>query len=413
MERDLSSVKVSVIVPVYNAEKYISKCFDSLVNQSLKDIEIIVIDDGSTDKTPEIIKDYASKDERIKIITQTNQKQGAARNRGLEIAQGEYVTFVDADDWIDGDYLEKMYIYAHADNADLAISTSIREKGNKQRYHLHFTQHEIFDDFDTIIKVLNMHWEPHSKIYKADIAKSLKFEECVYFEDGRYIIRFLHKTKRMITVPDTAYHYVSNPNSTIKRKASVATKLDRIEAAIDIIDYAEKNNIKIPEYLIFKEDKKLFSIKYYKNKRIYYLFGIKIFEKKTLFDNSKLFLVFANKNYESLLCNIKRIFVDSNIILVTEDSQTDLAKNYADQVLCNRDLLNMIRQLPSKKIFCMIPLQTNCIQKLIFSFIKPKYILKIPPDNTYMNNYERDKFLLKQISHRQVKDLSDIANDKP
>ena len=107
MEND--SILVSVIIPAYNVEKYIAKCLDSLINQSLKDIEIIIIDDGSTDKTPFIIKDYANQDKRIKVIAQTNQKQGAARNRGLEAASGEYIGFVDADDWVDLNYFEKLY----------------------------------------------------------------------------------------------------------------------------------------------------------------------------------------------------------------------------------------------------------------------------------------------------------------
>ena len=100
--------KVSIIIPVYNDEIYVKRCLDSLVNLTLKDIEIIVVDDGSTDNTPAILKEYSKKDARIKIITQENSKQGAARNNGIKNSTGEYISFVDSDDWVDEDYFEKI-----------------------------------------------------------------------------------------------------------------------------------------------------------------------------------------------------------------------------------------------------------------------------------------------------------------
>ena len=102
-------IKVSVIIPVFNTEKYISKCLSSLVNQTLDDIEIICVNDGSTDNSLEIIEKIANNDARIKIINQEHKKQGAARNAGLKIAEGEYIGFVDSDDWIDLNYYEMLY----------------------------------------------------------------------------------------------------------------------------------------------------------------------------------------------------------------------------------------------------------------------------------------------------------------
>lgn len=112
--------KVSVIVPVYNVEKYLRQCLDSLVNQTLTDIEIICINDGSTDGSLSILEDYASKDERIKVISQENQGQGAARNRGIELSSGEYIGFVDPDDWVEYGMFENLYKAAKVHNADLA-----------------------------------------------------------------------------------------------------------------------------------------------------------------------------------------------------------------------------------------------------------------------------------------------------
>lgn len=116
--------KVSVIVAVYNAEKYISKCMDSIVGQTLKDIEIICVDDGSTDETPKILKEYSRIDERICVITQKNQGAGAARNAGLRKAKGEYLSFLDADDFFEPDMLENAYIKAKEGDAKIVVFDS-------------------------------------------------------------------------------------------------------------------------------------------------------------------------------------------------------------------------------------------------------------------------------------------------
>ena len=103
------SVKVSVILPVYNASDYLHQCMDSIVGQTLKDIEIICVDDGSTDNSLDILKEYEQKDKRVKVIQQKNAGAGAARNNGLSIATGEYLSFLDSDDFFEPDMLEKAY----------------------------------------------------------------------------------------------------------------------------------------------------------------------------------------------------------------------------------------------------------------------------------------------------------------
>ena len=119
------NVKVSVVVPVYNAEKYLEPCLDSLRKQTLKEIEIICVNDGSTDKSGEILAEYAAHDKRIKVITQENQYIGAARNRGIEAATGEYIGFVDNDDLVSPDYFEDLYNAAKKYNTDVAIAGEV------------------------------------------------------------------------------------------------------------------------------------------------------------------------------------------------------------------------------------------------------------------------------------------------
>ena len=120
MSTKKSNVKVSIITPVYNVEKFLGKCIDSILAQTLKDIEIILIDDGSSDGSWSVIQEYAKKDNRVIAIQQENAGAAVARNRGLEVAKGEYIGFVDSDDYIDDDYFEKLYQVAVKKDADIA-----------------------------------------------------------------------------------------------------------------------------------------------------------------------------------------------------------------------------------------------------------------------------------------------------
>ena len=118
--------KISIIVPCYNVEKYLEKCLDSLINQTLRDIEIICVNDGSNDLTPDILKRYAASDKRIQIINRENGGLSAARNTGLVHAQGEFVAYVDSDDWVDLNFYEKLYNSAKKYNAEIAVGSIYR-----------------------------------------------------------------------------------------------------------------------------------------------------------------------------------------------------------------------------------------------------------------------------------------------
>jgi glycosyltransferase involved in cell wall biosynthesis len=118
--------KVSIVIPVYNVEKYLRECLDSILNQSLRDIEVICVDDGSKDNSLKILEEYSQKDSRLSVIIQKNQGAGAARNIGLERATGEYVLFFDSDDYILEGALEKLYNHAQSKNADITICRSFK-----------------------------------------------------------------------------------------------------------------------------------------------------------------------------------------------------------------------------------------------------------------------------------------------
>lgn len=112
---------ISVIIPVYNVEKYLEQCLDSVINQNLQDIEIICVDDGSTDNSPSILEKFSSKDNRIKIFSKENGGQASARNLGIKKAKGKYIAFVDSDDFIKEDMFVKLYDVAENNNLDIAM----------------------------------------------------------------------------------------------------------------------------------------------------------------------------------------------------------------------------------------------------------------------------------------------------
>lgn len=128
----MNEIKISVIIPVYNAEKFLRQCLDSVLNQTLQNIEVICVNDGSSDKSGSILEEYGKKDNRIKVIDQGNQGLSGARNAGMKIANGEYLTFVDSDDWIDLDMLELLYTTANKENYDIVMCTYVKEFGDHQ-----------------------------------------------------------------------------------------------------------------------------------------------------------------------------------------------------------------------------------------------------------------------------------------
>ena len=240
--------KVSVIVPVYNVEKYLSRCLESLINQSLKDIEIICINDGSADNSLQILKQFAYKDNRIKIINQTNSGQSVARNKGLAIASGKYIGFVDSDDWIDNDYYEKMFETIERTNSDFACCSIKRMYPYKQSKRLEITKEEIICNLNDKFKYLNMPSQCFSvnKLYKRELLNKfeIRFIEGRYFEDIPFLLNIVLNFEQMVSVPNITYYYWANPNSTMKKQDNIKRQ-DFIWAWDYMLEFCRNNNIKL------------------------------------------------------------------------------------------------------------------------------------------------------------------------
>jgi len=230
--------KVSVIVPVYNAKDYLRRCLDSIINQTLKNIEIICIDDCSTDNSLDILNEYAKQDLRIKIIHQnTNGGESKARNTGIDYATGEYLAFVDNDDTIDDDFYEKLYNKAKIEDADIA-------KGEVHIYEYDST--EIYGQLNKKIEsggkfYFAYHW--WTAIYRASMIKDNNINLPEGYPLGGDVL-FLNEAviaaNEVVTVNDTFYNYYRREDS----GDSKILPFNKIESAIDIFFVIYENLIK-------------------------------------------------------------------------------------------------------------------------------------------------------------------------
>lgn len=233
--------KVSIVVPCWGVEKYLDRCVDSLINQTLREIEIILVDDESPDRVPEMCDEWAKRDNRIKVIHKKNGGLGMACNSGLEVATGNYIAFCDSDDWIELDAYEKMYATAISTGAD-AVYTGIQtidEKGNICPMN-HYDHFEVLNEKDKIIGFamdmicsraedpIESHIAMSAKIvlYRRALIEeyNLKFvsERQFISEDLIWNLDVLGNASIVTTMPETFYYYFNNSSSLSKR-----VRLDR------------------------------------------------------------------------------------------------------------------------------------------------------------------------------------------
>lgn len=212
------SPTLSIIVPVYNVEKYLHKCIDSILNQSFCDFELILIDDGSSDDCGTICDEYAKKDERIRVIHQSNQGQAAARNYAIEFASGEYLGFVDSDDWIESDMFSLLITSACEYDADMVMCRVKRVNENNETLEIvGYDKQLIMSNIDATKEILKNQVflsYPVNKIYKRKLFNDIKFPINRVFEDTATIYKTVYKSNKVVTIPYVGYNYLFNINST-------------------------------------------------------------------------------------------------------------------------------------------------------------------------------------------------------
>ncbi len=273
--------KVSIIIPVYNVEQYLKRCIDSVVNQTLKDIEIVLVNDGSTDGSLDICEQYAKNDSRIKIITRKNGGLSAARNTGLDNATSEYIGFIDSDDWVDTNYFEKLYNAAIENDCDIAFGDIVRKGEKKHKIRLNIQNIEVAESIQDKLKLSHGIKNPGvwNKIYKKNLFDNLRFEEGIYYEDGEFTIKVLDKCNKIVSVPNTYYYYFVNPTSIVKSKPTLKKIHDKMMTRVKIFNYATSRGIKINQKelkaITFKIElfgATVFTVKETQTEAKYYLF---------------------------------------------------------------------------------------------------------------------------------------------
>ncbi len=253
-----TNVKISVIVPVYNVEKWLNMCIDSILAQSYKNLEIILVNDGSTDKSKDICDSYSKKDNRVRVLNIKNSGQSVARNIGLKEAKGDYILFIDSDDYIsDKAIIEKFINILDSNNYDFIYTSYCRfEDGNEEKITeilpISLTNDEIKnkEGKDILVDLLNknsFHHAPYLKVCRKEfiLNNKLFFREGYYHEDAEWTFKVFYYAKKIFIYDKPWYMRRMRENSTItsRNESAICKKLcDRLIIADDLIKFFEKEN---------------------------------------------------------------------------------------------------------------------------------------------------------------------------
>ena len=237
----MSQPLVSIIIPIYKVEPYLRRCLDSVINQTYTNLEIILVDDGSPDNCPQICDEYAAKDKRIIVIHKENGGLSDARNAGLDICKGEYISFVDSDDWVDEKYIEILQNLSIKENADITIGENIQTVRNEKIINkaystkIYSSKEALFHLFRKNHIAFVVSW---GKLYKRNLFDTLRFPVGKFHEDEYTTFILFYNTTKIVYTSQKIYYYYQRANSIISSRHPW-----------DILEFLEKR------YLFFKERK--------------------------------------------------------------------------------------------------------------------------------------------------------------
>ncbi len=238
---------ISVIIPVYNVEKYLEECLNSVINQEFKNIEILCINDGSTDNSLSILEEFRNKDNRIKVFSQTNKGISAARNLGLDNAKGDYIYFLDSDDYISPDYLKNMYDKIVETNADLVINDNIirfNDKDKKLQFPKSINPEKLYNIDTGCIKKTLYNVAVWSKLFKKSIIDkyNIRFPEKLTSEDVYFCSVYYVSSKTALQFNQGKYFYRMRDTSITHDKSKIHG-YDIIEIFEKIYEFYKQNNL--------------------------------------------------------------------------------------------------------------------------------------------------------------------------
>ncbi|MFW5787671.1 MAG: glycosyltransferase family 2 protein [Halanaerobiales bacterium] len=225
---------ISVIVPVYKVEDYLQQCIDSLRNQTYENLEIILVDDGSPDKCGEICDHYAEVDDRVKVIHKENGGVSRARNAGLEIAEGEYISFLDSDDWVEPDYINILYKLLKNHNVDISICNYVKTDGDDVSLVKSKGDTYIYSGIEALNGLygedmiqMNVCW---GKLFKKSLFLYNKFPDGKIFEDILIMHNLYYDSEKIIVTTQELVYYRQREKSFTKKRHTIKMKLDMLEA---------------------------------------------------------------------------------------------------------------------------------------------------------------------------------------
>lgn len=375
----MKNIKVSIIVPVYNVENYLRQCLDSVLNQTLKEIEVICVNDGSTDNSKQILEAYRKKDSRIKIINKKNAGQGAARNRGIEYAKGEYIGFVDSDDWIDINMFEKLYKNAKFNNSDIVMCPILlinETDGNLNREIPYFDLKCFDEGFDDCVFnykqtknfIHDITVNVYNKIFRREFINNInaRFPEGLIFEDVPFFYQTYLGARRISLIRDYLYfHRVNRPSSTIalvdKRHFDIIKIQNIMIEHFSALPNFEEFKIELLNKKIFRITRRYFEFDNNHRKEFFKLIKHE-FKKMNLKDDeindlhpsmSKYYQNIINsssyKEFElkNVVAQNKQTFKNNNRLKSTDD---DLQQEITKDLTISAKFKNFITRIKNKNI---------------------------------------------------------------
>ena len=232
---------VSVIIPIYNVELYLDRCIKSVVDQSYEKIEIILVDDGSTDLCPQICDDWAEKDKKIRVIHKENGGLSDARNVGIETAQGAYLAFVDSDDVIDPDFIELLLKTAYEQNADI-VECGVQKFSAEYCFVKSEVSRKIFSPEEAMEELINdgdIRQYVWNKLYRRETVGDIRFPVGKLNEDEFWTYKIVGRAKRICRISEILYGYYQRPGSIMGTKYGIR-RLDALEAKEERTEYIER-----------------------------------------------------------------------------------------------------------------------------------------------------------------------------
>lgn len=247
----MSNDLISVIVPVYKAEQYIPRCVESLLEQTYTNLQIILVDDGSPDNSPEICDQYALRDSRIQVIHKNNGGASSARNVGLDAAIGSYICFVDSDDYLPQNSIESLYIAIK--RYDCQYAAGVCQIAGRNKYKNKIGRLQIMDYCSVPEAVLEYitqpgSYSPYAKIYQADIFRkySIRYDETLKCSEDALLVRqFLRRCSRICLIPDVVYFYNTENNNSLSKKGYpdygvyYAEKMRALECLVNVLPLSD------------------------------------------------------------------------------------------------------------------------------------------------------------------------------